>query len=90
MKWLTILTVLAITPPSPPRAVFTVSHSPFTLVGRRPEALEPLPFGAVRPEGWLVRQVLANLHGFTGHLDSWLPTLSSKMISTAGTGSPKT
>ncbi len=78
MKWLTILTVLAITPPSPPRAVFTVSHSPFTLVGRRPEALEPLPFGAVRPEGWLVRQVLANLHGFTGHLDSLAPDLILK------------
>src|ERR1700683_1174273 len=70
MKWLTILIVLAAIPPPTPRAVSTVGHSPFTLIARRPEALEPLPFGAIRPEGWLETQVRANLHGFTGHLDS--------------------
>jgi DUF1680 family protein len=78
MKWLTILIVLAAIPPPAPRAVSTVGHSPFTLIARRPEALEPLPFGAIRPEGWLETQVRANLRGFTGHLDSLAPDLIIK------------
>jgi DUF1680 family protein len=78
MKWLTILIILAAIPPSTPRAVSTVHHSPFTLIARRPEALEPLPFGAIRPEGWLETQVRANLRGFTGHLDSLAPELIIK------------
>jgi uncharacterized protein len=78
MKWLTMLIILAVIPPSPPGTVATVGHSPFTLVGRRPEALEPLPFGAIHPEGWLETQVRANLHGFTGHLDSLAPDLIIK------------
>jgi len=40
MKWLTISIILVAT-------AFPVGHSPFTLVARRPEALEPLPFGAI-------------------------------------------
>jgi DUF1680 family protein len=72
MKWLTILIVLAAAPF--PKG----DHSPFTLIVRRPEALQPLPFGAVRPEGWLESQVRANLRGFTGHLDSLAPNLIIK------------
>ncbi len=84
MKWLTIFFFLAAAPfPRDPRpsmtpAVFTVDHSPFTLVARRPEALEPLPFGAIRPEGWLEAQIRSNLRGFTGHLDSLAPDLIMK------------
>lgn len=74
MKWLAILIVLAATP-NPRGAVSTVNHSPFALVARRPEALETLPFGAVRPEGWLENEVRDNLRGFTGHLDSLAPDL---------------
>jgi uncharacterized protein len=72
MKWLTILFFLAAAP-SPGGY-----HSPFTLIARRPEILEPLPFGTVRPEGWLETQVRANLRGFTGHLDSLVPDLIIK------------
>jgi DUF1680 family protein len=43
-----------------------------------PEALQPLPFGAVRPGGWLREQIQANLNGFTGHLDSLAPGLVVK------------
>jgi DUF1680 family protein len=78
MKWLTILIVLTAIPASTPRAAFTGGHSPFTLIARRPEALEALPFGAVRPEGWLETQVRSNLRGFTGHLDSLAPELILK------------
>ncbi|RYZ00341.1 MAG: hypothetical protein EOO11_01910 [Chitinophagaceae bacterium] len=42
------------------------------------ERLHPLPFGAVRPEGWLREQVTQNLAGYTGHLDSLVPALVVK------------
>ena len=38
-------------------------------------ALTPLPIGAVRPGGWLLAQIKDNLSGFTGHLDSLVPSL---------------
>ncbi|HTR30810.1 MAG TPA: beta-L-arabinofuranosidase domain-containing protein [Puia sp.] len=87
MKWLLFLTLLAAIPcprvahsarRSDIGAVFTADQSPFTLIARRHEALEPLPFGAIRPEGWLETQIRANLHGFTGHLDSLAPDLIIK------------
>lgn len=67
MKWITIF--LVVSPVLTP-AVFAVDPSPFTFVARRASALETLPFGAIRPEGWLATQIRANLRGFTGHLDS--------------------
>ena len=56
----------------------TVAPDPFAVVAPRPEALTPLAFGAVRPEGWLKAQILSNLQGFTGHLDSLAPDLVVK------------
>ncbi|TDW99214.1 beta-L-arabinofuranosidase domain-containing protein [Dinghuibacter silviterrae] len=44
----------------------------------RPEVFTPLPFGAVRPAGWLAAQIRGNLEGFTGHLDSLVPNLVVK------------
>jgi len=76
MKWLTILLVLTAFPAPPPATKAT--KSPFTFIARKPEALEPLPFGAVRPEGWLMAQVRSNLRGLTGHLDSLAPDLIIK------------
>src|SRR5580693_6782178 len=84
MKWLTIFILLAAVPfsrgpqPSTTTAVSTVDHSPFALFARRPESLEQLPFGAIRPEGWLETQIRSNLRGFTGHLDSLAPDLIIK------------
>ncbi|HXB34535.1 MAG TPA: beta-L-arabinofuranosidase domain-containing protein [Puia sp.] len=78
MKWPAILFILAAIPPPTSPAVSRVDPSPFTLIAHRPEALEPLPFGAVRPEGWLETQVRSNLRGFTGHLDSLAPALIIK------------
>ena len=49
--------------------------SVFAKTRRLPETLRPLPFGAVRPGGWLKAQIQANLDGFTGHLDSLAPGL---------------
>ncbi|HTJ12797.1 MAG TPA: beta-L-arabinofuranosidase domain-containing protein [Dinghuibacter sp.] len=49
--------------------------SAFTFVSRQAAALAPLPFGAVQPRGWLLTQIKDNLNGFTGHLDSLVPSL---------------
>ena len=72
MKWLIFLIVLVVSP------FRRAAETPFTLIARRPEALQPLPFGAIRPEGWLESQIRSNLHGFTGHLDSLAPDLILK------------
>ncbi|GGB24889.1 beta-L-arabinofuranosidase domain-containing protein [Puia dinghuensis] len=68
MKWLIFLILVM-------AAAAPCGDSPFTPVARRPEVFEPLPFGAIRPEGWLEAQMRSNLRGFTGHLDSLAPNL---------------
>jgi DUF1680 family protein len=49
--------------------------SVFANRARRPAAFSTLPFGAIRPAGWLATQIRGNLEGFTGHLDSLVPGL---------------
>ena len=39
------------------------------------EKFQLLPFGDIKPLGWLKAQVQENLNGFTGHLDSLAPSL---------------
>lgn len=39
----------------------------------RPLALEPLPLGAIRPQGWLRRQLEIQATGLSGHLDEFWP-----------------
>jgi hypothetical protein len=36
-------------------------------------AFTPLPLGAIRPTGWLLRQLRIQLNGLTGHLDEFWP-----------------
>ena len=40
-----------------------------------PETFQPLPFSEVSPLGWIREQIVENLEGFTGHLDSLVPAL---------------
>ena len=42
----------------------------------QPAAFSPLPLGAVRPEGWLLRQCQIQADGLTGHLEEFWPDLS--------------
>ena len=39
------------------------------------ETFQPLPFSSIKPEGWLKDEIEKDLNGFTGHLDSLVPSL---------------
>ncbi len=41
-----------------------------------PLALEPLPLRAIRPEGWLARQLRIQADGLSGHLDEFWPDVA--------------
>ena len=64
-------------PPSAP----TLNRQPL-----RPEALVPLPLGAVRPNGWLQRQLQIQAAGLTGHLDEFWPDVGKNSGWLGGTG----
>lgn len=51
------------------------SQDPYAKANPIPAKMEVLPFGAVKPEGWIKRQIQENLNGYTGHLDSLAPDL---------------
>jgi DUF1680 family protein len=54
------------------------AQNPYAKVRPQPEKWEILPLGAVKPQGWLKEQIVDNLEGFTGHLDSLAPDLIVK------------
>ena len=41
----------------------------------RPLALQPFPLGAIRPAGWLERQLRTQADGLSGHLDRFWPDI---------------
>ncbi len=41
-----------------------------------PPAFKPLPLGAVRPAGWLLRQMRIQADGLSGHLDEFWPDVA--------------
>ncbi|MEI6410938.1 MAG: beta-L-arabinofuranosidase domain-containing protein [Bacteroidota bacterium] len=43
-----------------------------------PEKFTLLPLSEIEPEGWIKAQIVQNLKGFTGHLDSLVPDLILK------------
>jgi len=51
------------------------TSEPASRINPIPEKFQPLPLGAVKPQGWLRRQLEENLAGFTGHLDELVPAL---------------
>lgn len=53
----------------------SAQRNAYTIVRPLPEKLEVLPFGAVKPTGWLQQQIQENLDGFTGYLDTLAPDL---------------
>jgi hypothetical protein len=49
-------------------------------------AFEPLPLGAVAPEGWLKQQLQIQADGLSGHLDEFWPDLDSTSAWRGGSG----
>jgi uncharacterized protein len=41
-----------------------------------PLALQPLPLGSIRPQGWLARQLRLQADGLSGHLDEFWPDVA--------------
>jgi len=58
--------------------IATAQEDPFKKVNTLPEKFTILPFGDVKPQGWLKDQVQHNLNGYTGHLDELVPDLITK------------
>ncbi|MGE5361265.1 MAG: beta-L-arabinofuranosidase domain-containing protein [Bacteroidales bacterium] len=44
--------------------------------GLREPAFRPLPLGAIRPQGWLLRQLQIQRDGLSGHLDEFWPDVA--------------
>lgn len=51
-----------------------------------PSAFYPLPLTAVKPRGWLRRQLQIQADGLTGHLDEFWPDLNANSAWLGGTG----
>jgi uncharacterized protein len=62
-------------------AVVTSAEPPLA-----PLALLPLPLGAVRPDGWLLRQLRIQADGLSGHLDEFWPSVDANSAWLGGTG----
>src|SRR5262245_44475596 len=52
----------------------------------QPGAFAVLPLGAIKPEGWLRRQLEIQARGLTGHLDEIWPDVGSNSGWLGGTG----
>ena len=53
-------------------------EQPYKKIKAIPETFEALPFSSIKPTGWLKEEIEKNLNGFTGHLDSLVPSLILK------------
>jgi len=62
----------------PPQAAATQASSqpPRPAAGLAAPAFQPLPLGAIRPRGWLQRQLRLQADGLSGHLDEFWPDVS--------------
>ena len=50
-------------------------EKPFKKIKPISETFEAIPFSSIKPLGWLKEEIEKSLDGFTGHLDSLVPSL---------------
>lgn len=65
---------------SPRAAAQTTAHNAFDIVEPVKYKMEFLPFGSVKPTGWIKAQMQQDLDGFVGHLDELVPDLMDDKI----------
>ncbi len=51
------------------------NENPFKKIQSIPETFQPISFSSIKPSGWLKKEIEKSLNGFTGHLDSLVPSL---------------
>ena len=56
-------------------SLLSAQEDPFKKTNALDEKFTILAFGEVKPAGWIKEQIQHNLDGFTGHLDSLVPSL---------------
>lgn len=61
------------------RAQFPATNA-FTVVNPVKQKLAYLPFGEIKPAGWMKEQMQKDLDGFVGHLDELVPDLMADQI----------
>jgi len=57
-------------------AAAAAAATPRATGGLAEPAFRPLPLGAIRPAGWLQRQLRLQADGLTGHLDEFWPDVA--------------
>jgi len=50
----------------------------------KPEKLQALPFGSIKPTGWVRIQMQKDIEGFVGNLDKLVPDLMNDPIYSTG------
>jgi len=58
----------------------SLSANTFAVVKPPMQKLECLPFGEIKPAGWMKEQMRKDLDGFVGHLDELVPDLMADQI----------
>jgi DUF1680 family protein len=66
----------AATAPSPDDGPSAPAEARGARGGLAAPAFRPLPLGAIRPTGWLLRQLRLQVEGLTGHLDEFWPDVA--------------
>jgi hypothetical protein len=80
--------VAALAIPTAPKSTAQTTPT-WAVQSRQPlhtEAVVPLPLGAIRPAGWLRRQLQVQADGLTGHLDEFWPDVGPNSGWLGGTG----
>jgi hypothetical protein len=78
------LAASAVTAPEGPRQ--TTGAATWSRAPLQPTRLGRLPLGAIRPRGWLQRQLRIQADGLTGHLDEFWPDVGPDSGWLGGTG----
>lgn len=64
--------------------IILIIIAPLNMIAQQPEVFQTLPFGSIKPTGWLKEQMQKDLDGFVGNLDQIVPELINDPIYSTG------